>query len=150
VVGTDLWIDKKGIVDAQNPAGALIYLITVHNEAGSAPDDTPTSGFGGPNAAQNVVVTDDLPLDKKKMIVQFLSPGCTYDAALHRVTCSVATLAAGTAVTFQVQVQVKGSAGALLNTASVTSTTFDPDTANNTDTVNNVVQGGTGRGLRPK
>ena len=150
VIGTDLWIDKKGIVDAQNPSGALIYVITVHNEAGSAPDDTPTSGFGGPNAAQNVVVTDNLPLDAKKMIVQFLTPGCTYDAVQHRVTCSVASLAAGTSATFQVQVQVKGSVGSLLNTASVTSSTFDPNAGNNTDTVNNVVKGSTGKGPNPK
>ena len=60
--------------------------------------------FGGPNAAQNVVVTDNLPLDAKKMIVQFLTPGCTYDAVQHRVTCSVASLAAGTSATFPVQV----------------------------------------------
>jgi uncharacterized repeat protein (TIGR01451 family) len=150
VVGTDLWLEKQGIVSAQNPAGALIYRITVHNDAGFAPDDTPTSGFGGPNAAGNVVVVDNLPLDSKKMVVQFLSPGCTYDAALHRVTCSVASLAAGTSVTFEVQVQVKGSNGSLLNTATVTTSTFDPNTANNVDRVTNVVQGGSGKGPNPR
>ncbi len=146
VVGTDLWISKTGTVSAANPAGALIYSITVHNEAGSAPDSTPTSGTGGPNAAQNVVVVDTLPLDKKKMVVQFLSPGCTYDSVAHTVTCTTASLAAGTAVTFEIQVQIKGSVGNIVNVATVTSTTPDPDASNNTDTVNNVVQGGAGRG----
>lgn len=150
VVGTDLWIEKRGIVDAQNPSGALIYLITVHNDPGSAPDDTPTSGFGGPNAAINVVVTDNLPLDSKKMTVQFLTPGCSYDQAQHRVTCTTASLAAGTAVTFQIQVQVKGSVGSLQNVAAVTTATFDPNAGNNTDTVVNVIQGSTGKGPRPK
>jgi uncharacterized repeat protein (TIGR01451 family) len=150
VVGTDLWIEKKGIVDAQNPSGALIYQITVHNDAGSAPDDTPTSGFGGPNAAANVVVSDALPLDSKKMIVQFLTPGCTYDQVLHRVTCTTASLAAGTAVKFEIQVQIKGSVGTIVNTASVATSTFDPNTANNTDTVTNVIQGSTGKGPRPR
>jgi hypothetical protein len=149
VVGTDLWIEKKGIVSAQNPSGALIYLITVHNDAGAAPDDTPTSGFGGPNAATNVVVTDALPLDPKKMIVQFLTPGCTYTQATHTVTCATASLAAGTAVTFEIQVQVKGSVGTIVNQATVTTSTFDPNAANNTDTVNNVIKGSTGKGPKP-
>lgn len=150
VVGTDLWIEKKGIVDAQNPSGALIYQITVHNDAGSAPDDTPTSGFGGPNAAANVVVTDNLPLDPKKIVVQFLTPGCTYDLSLHRVTCTTASLSAGTAVTFQIQVQIKGSVGTLQNVATVATSTFDPNLGNNSDSVQNVIQGGSGKGPRPK
>jgi uncharacterized repeat protein (TIGR01451 family) len=150
VVGTDLWIAKTGTVPAGNPAGALVYAITVHNKAGSAPDATPTSGSGGPNAAANVVVVDTLPLDNKKLIVQFLSPGCTYSAATHQVTCTVASLAAGTSVIFEIQGQIKGSVGTVTNVASVTSTTFDPTLGNNTDTVNNVVQGSTGKGPKPR
>jgi uncharacterized repeat protein (TIGR01451 family) len=144
VTGTDLWIAKSGTALAGNPSGALVYRITVYNMAGQAPDDTPTSGFGGPNAAQNVVVVDHLPLDKKKLIVQFLTPGCTYNSGTHEVTCSVASLPAGTAVTFEIQVQIKGSVGTITNTVQVTSSTFDPNTSNNADTVNNVVKGGTG------
>jgi uncharacterized repeat protein (TIGR01451 family) len=141
----DLWIDKQGTAPAGNPSGALVYLITVHNHPGSVPDDTPTSGTGGPSDAQNVVVTDPLPLTNKKMVVQFLSPGCTYDKPTHTVTCTTATLPFGTAVTYQIQVQVKGSAGTITNTASVTSVTPDPALGNNTDSVNNVVKGGTSK-----
>ena len=150
VIGTDLWIEKQGIVSAQNPSGALIYKITVYNKAGSAPDDTPTSGNGGPNAAINVVVTDPLPLDNKKLVVQFLSPGCTYVKSSHTVTCTTASLAAGTSVTFEIQMQIKGSVGSITNVATVTSDTFDPDLGNNSDTVNNVIQGSTGKGPKPK
>lgn len=145
----ELWIEKTGAVPAGNPSGALIYTITVHNKAGFAPDDTPTSGTGGPSDAQNVVVVDTLPLTPKKLIVQFLSPSCSYSAATHKVTCSTATLPAGTAVTYQIQVQIKGSVGPVLNRATVTSATPDPVTGNNTDTVTNVVQGSTGKGPKP-
>ena len=145
VTGTDLWLSKSGVVSAGNPANALVYSITVHNEAGFVADSTPTSGTGGPNDALNVVVTDTLPLDSKKMVVQFLSPGCTYTAVTHQVTCTAASVAAGTSVTFEIQVQIKGSVGSITNVATVTSTTADPNAANNTDTVNNVVQGGTGK-----
>jgi uncharacterized repeat protein (TIGR01451 family) len=148
VVGTDLWIAKSGIVSAGNPASALTYSITVFNAPGFVADSTPTSGTGGPNDALNVVVIDTLPLDSKKMIVQFLSPNCTYDATAHQVTCTTATLTAGTSVTFEIQVQIKGSVGNITNVATVSSTTPDPNLANNTDTVNNVVQGGTGK--KPK
>src|SRR5262249_43809596 len=74
----DLWIDKQGNAPAGNPSGALVYLITVHNSPGSAPDDTPTSGPGGPSDAQTVQVVDQLPLTSKSIVVQFLSPSCTY------------------------------------------------------------------------
>jgi uncharacterized repeat protein (TIGR01451 family) len=146
----ELWMEKTGRVPAGNPAGALIYTLTVHNHPGSAPDATPTSGAGGPSDAQNVVVVDTLPLDKKKLIVQFLSPGCSYAATTHLVTCTTPTLPAGTAVTFEIQVQIKGSVGSVTNVARVTSSTPDPFTPNNTDTVNNVVHGSTGKGPKPR
>jgi uncharacterized repeat protein (TIGR01451 family) len=145
----ELWMEKTGTAPAGNPAGALIYRLTVHNEKGSAPDDTPTSGAGGPSDAQSVVVRDPLPLTPKKLKVQYLSPGCTYSQPTHTVTCTTPTVPAGTAVTFEVQVQIQGSSGTVTNRATVSSTTFDRIPGNNTDTVTNVVQGGTGKGKKP-
>jgi len=145
----ELWIEKTGFRPAGNPSGALVYEITVHNAAGSAPDDTPTSGAGGPSDAQGVVVTDTLPLTPKKLVVQYLSPSCSYSEATHKVTCSTATIPAGTSVTYRIEVQVKGSSGTIVNSATVTSTTPDPVSENNTDTVANVVQGSTGKGPKP-
>jgi uncharacterized repeat protein (TIGR01451 family) len=145
----DLWIEKAGIVSAQNPSGALIYRITVHNEPGQAPDDTPTSGAGGPSDAQNVVVTDPLPLTNKKMKVQFLTPGCTYSSAAHTVTCSTTALPFGTSVVFEIQVQIQGSVGEITNVATVTSSTVDPAPGNNADTVKNVIKGSTGKDPKP-
>ena len=145
VTSADLWIDKTGVRPAGNPSGALVYRITVHNHPGSAPDDTPTSGAGGPSDAQNVVVVDELPLNDKKMTVQFMTPGCTYDPGTHDVTCTTATLPFGTSVVHEIQVQIRGSVGNIVNRATVTSSTTDPVPGNNTDTVNNVVKGGTGK-----
>jgi hypothetical protein len=150
VTSADLWMEKTGTVPAGNPSGALVYMLTVHNKSGSAPDSTPTSGAGGPSDAQNVVVVDTLPLTAKKLTVQFLSPGCTYNKATHKVTCTAATIPAGSSVTFQIQVQVSGSNGTLTNVASVSSATADPAPGNNTDSVNNVVQGGSGKPPRPR
>jgi uncharacterized repeat protein (TIGR01451 family) len=149
VTKADLWMEKTGTAPAGNPSGALIYTLTVHNHPGSAPDDTPTSGAGGPSDAQDVVVTDPLPLTNKKLKVQFLSPGCTYSLGSHTVTCSTPTVPFGTSVVFEVQVQIQGSNGTVTNTATVSSSTADPVAGNNSDTVNNVVQGGTGKGKKP-
>jgi len=149
IARADLWMEKTGTAPAGNPAGALIYTLTVHNHPGSAPDDTPTSGAGGPSDAQNVVVTDPLPLTSKKLKVQFLSPSCTYNLGTHTVTCSTTTIPFGTSATFQIQVQIQGSNGTITNRATVSSSTTDPVAGNNSDTVNNVIQGGTGKGKSP-
>jgi uncharacterized repeat protein (TIGR01451 family) len=146
----ELWIEKSGTASAGNPSGALVYRITVHNRPGFSNDATPTSGSGGPSDAVDVEVTDTLPLTPKKMTVQFLSPGCSYSAATHRVICTTALLPYGTDVTFEIQVQIKGSVGTITNRARITdSGTPDPVTGNNDDTVNNVIQGSTGKGSKP-
>lgn len=41
----------------------------------------PTDGVLGPSAAKDIVVIDQLPLDPKKIVVQFVSPQCTYTKA---------------------------------------------------------------------
>jgi len=145
----DLWMEKTGTAPAGNPSGALVYRLTVHNHPGSAADSTPTSGVGGPSDAQNVQVVDTLPLDPKKLIVQFMSPNCAYNMNTHRVTCTAATVPYGTSVSFEIQVQIKGSAGTVTNVATLSSATPDSSSSNNTDSVNNVVQGGTGKGPKP-
>ncbi len=146
----ELWIEKSGTVPRRNPSGALVYRITVHNRLGFSSDATPTSGVGGPSDAVNVETTDSLPLTAKKMTVQFPSPGCSYSPTTHRVICTTALLSYGTDATFEIQVQIKGSVGTITNRARITSSgTPDPIAGNNEDTVNNVVQGNTGKGPKP-
>jgi uncharacterized repeat protein (TIGR01451 family) len=57
----------------------------------------------GPDAASGVTVTDLLTNDA---IFDSASPGCTYDAMDHEVTCTVASLAASASVEFEIVVDV--------------------------------------------
>ena len=59
---------------ASDPLHAAVY-----NRPGCEADDALSCGTGGPSDAQNVVVTDTLPLDPKKMKVIFVSQNCTYN-----------------------------------------------------------------------
>jgi uncharacterized repeat protein (TIGR01451 family)/LPXTG-motif cell wall-anchored protein len=117
----DLAITKSGA--ASVVAGSnLPYSLTVTNN--------------GPSDADNLSVTDTLPAG-----VTFVSAGgggwaCS-NAGNVSVTCTLATLAAGTsAPLISVVVVAPSSAASLTNIASVGSTTADPDPSNNTDTAN--------------
>jgi uncharacterized repeat protein (TIGR01451 family) len=145
----DIWLDKTGVLVAGNPSPTLTYTLAVHNNTGCETDaqstQTPNCGIGGPSDAQSITVKDVLPLDYKKMVVQFLSPQCTLTKATNTVMCTAQTIPAGAVATFQIQTQVSGSVGTITNTATATTTTFDPNTNNNTNAVSNVIKGGTGR-----
>jgi hypothetical protein len=84
-------------------------------------------------------------LTNKTLTVQFGSPQCTYNKSTHKVTCTATNLPAGAKVTFVIEAQVQGSVGTILNTATVSSTTPDPATGNNTNAASIVMKGGTGK-----
>ena len=147
----ELWLDKTGELRSGNPAPMVVYTLTVHNQPGCETDaqslPTPTCGGGGPSDAQGIVVVDQLPLDPKKLVVQFVSPGCTYTTATHTVTCSTtAPLPVGQQVVFVIEAQVNGSVRLITNRATLTATTPDPVAGNNVDNVDIVIKGGTGKG----
>jgi hypothetical protein len=48
-------------------------------------------------------------------------------------------------VQFVIEAQVSGSVGNVTNTATLTSSTADPATGNNTNAVTTVIKGGTGK-----
>jgi uncharacterized repeat protein (TIGR01451 family) len=134
-VGADLAVtetaDQSSIVQFQN----LTYTITVTNN--------------GPSAAAGVTLTDTLP------------DAATFVSATGGITPTgntlnfnnLGTLAAGATQTFTVVIQ-PNKVGDNVNTVSVSSTTFDPTAANNTQmlittvtpsfTVTNVNNGGPG------
>lgn len=145
----ELWLDKQASQRSGNPSPTVIYTLVVHNDKGCETDaqstPTPTCGEGGPSDAQNITVVDTLPLDPKKLVVQYVSPQCTYVKATHKVTCTAATVPAGATVTFVIEAQAAGSVRTITNTASLTSTTADPVAGNNTNAATIVVKGGTGR-----
>jgi uncharacterized repeat protein (TIGR01451 family) len=82
----------------------------------------------GAMAAENVVITDTLPSGSTFISA---SAGCTFSPATRVVTCPVGGLAANssTAITIATTSSAKGW---ITNTAQVTSSTADPNTANNT------------------
>ena len=111
---------------------------------GDAIDYTITIANNGPDAASNIVLTDTMPPN-----TTFLSYGtgasgvvCTTPAvgATGTITCpfapAQATVASGTSFQFVIQLQVASlSLPAVVNTATVSSDTPDPDTTNNSATV---------------
>ena len=95
------------------PGEAARYTLTVDNY--------------GPSDAHDVTVTDDLPAG---LTYVNASPSqgspCTY--ASGKVTCALGTLPAGAGATVTVNVTVDAlTAGTVTNTATVDSTTFDPN-----------------------
>jgi len=118
----DLEISKADSPDPVTVGDNLTYTITVTN--------------GGPDAATNVVVTDTLPSG-----VTFVSasPGCVHSAGV--VTCNLGNIPAGGSVTITIVVTVTAP-GTISNTATVTSDTLDPNTANNSDAEPTEVQSG--------
>jgi uncharacterized repeat protein (TIGR01451 family) len=145
----DLWLDKQATLRSGNPSPTVVYTLVVHNNPGCETDaqssTSPNCGTGGPSDAKNITVTDTLPLNSKKLTVQFVSPQCTYTEATHTVTCTSPNVPAGTSVTFVIEAQVQGSVGTITNTATVTSTTTDPVSSNNTNAAAMVIKGGTGK-----
>jgi uncharacterized repeat protein (TIGR01451 family) len=86
----------------------------------------------GPATATGVTVSDTLPANV--VFVSATSPGCAQ--AFGVVTCSAGTLAAGASKTFDVTVTALSAGSGIANTATVGSDTGDPDTTNNSSTVN--------------
>lgn len=150
VTEADLWLDKQAEARSGNPAPVIVYSLVVHNDAGCETDAqstvSPNCGDGGPSDAQDVTVVDTLPLDPKKLVVQYVSPQCTYDQATHTVTCTAPTVPAGATVTFVIEAQASGSVGTIVNSAQVTSATADPAPSNNANDATLVMKGGTGKG----
>jgi uncharacterized repeat protein (TIGR01451 family) len=126
----DLEIQKDGNFETGNPSTTIIYTVTIINH--------------GPSDAQNVTVIDTLPDPQKKVIFVFETSNgpCAYVESTHTVECDFGTLAAGASVSFDIHIQTKGNLGTITNTATVSSTTTDPDLSNNTASKDMLVQGG--------
>jgi uncharacterized repeat protein (TIGR01451 family) len=133
--GADLSITKTG--PAQQGAGFdITYSITVTNP--------------GPNDAANVGLSDAVPANTTfRSFTQPTGPTFTCDTpnvgGTGTVSCSIASLAAGATATFTLVVNVNSDVveGTIIsNTASVSSTTSDPNQANNSSTVMTQIVGG--------
>ena len=113
----DLAIAKTSDADAYKPTSQITYTIAVTNK--------------GPGNAENVVVTDVLPLSANDRVA-VLDPACTLAATT--ATCNLGTIAPLGSRTVTIAIVLKGKSGFVSNTATVSSTTFDPDPSNNSST----------------
>jgi uncharacterized repeat protein (TIGR01451 family) len=112
---SDLAVDKQAPEQvAQNEE--FTYTVTVENN--------------GPNEAEGVTLTDELP---DGVTPSGPLPGdCTYDEASNTITCDIGTLADGASAERQFQVTADSS-GDKTNTATVESQSDDPNAQNDSD-----------------
>jgi len=123
----DLSISKTTGSGSINPGGGITYSITVHS--------------AGPDDAASATMTDPLPAHT--VFLSITAPAgwsCSAPAvgANGTVTCTRPTVASGSTATFQLPVQVQSNTPdgtTITNSASVDSSTKDPDGSNNSDTV---------------
>jgi uncharacterized repeat protein (TIGR01451 family) len=125
----DLAITKTADRVVVGPGGDLFYTLTVINL--------------GPDPATDVVVTDTLPAGVTFIVA---TDDCTQGPPTT-LTCRLGDLTNGQTVSFIVKVRVKadplvfvGGATTITNSATVTSSQFDPDNTNNTAKVTTIVE----------
>ncbi|MBV8950265.1 MAG: DUF11 domain-containing protein, partial [Actinobacteria bacterium] len=136
----DLSNNNAGFTQLIGPVADLTMSKSALLTAGGSPVTDPLSvgdNFvyalrvtnNGPSPAANVMVTDILPTG---ITLTSTPPGCT--VAAGTVTCSLGTVAVGQTVTTNLSVQVGAAAAnsAPSNTATVSSTTVDPNPSGKT------------------
>jgi uncharacterized repeat protein (TIGR01451 family) len=128
-VDADLSLTKTDSKDPIKPGAQLVYTLNVSNL--------------GPNSAESVVLSDKL--DSNTSYVSTSAPKgwkCSYSKNSATVTCTSTSLASGGTATIKITVTVNKTAKVgkeLVNTAEVSSTSYDPEMANNTVTQKTMV-----------
>ena len=113
---TDLAITKVDSADPSRVGRDLTYTLTVTNN--------------GPNPATGVTVTDTLPNGLSASSSSASQGSCS---GTTTVTCSIGDLASGASATVSIVVR-PSSPGSITNTASVSGSQPDPNSANNSAT----------------
>jgi len=131
----DLSIVKRDLSGSVSIGDNITYLIIVTND--------------GSDPATNVVMTDPLP-GSVSFVAAIPDQGSCSQLS-GTVTCNLGTLAAGATVDVTITVTAN-SGGKIPNTASVTASEMDPDSSNNSDSVQTTVSvtigsGGGGGGI---
>ncbi len=124
LAASDLSIEKTESVDPATVGTQFDYAITVSNS--------------GPDAATAVTVEDTLPNE-----VDFVSATATQGTCAlqgsKKVNCELGNLASGASATVTLRVTAARE-GIAENTATVSTTSPDPNAANNTDTEQTAIQ----------
>lgn len=113
----DLSVVKSSDQSIYKPSSVITYTVAVTNN--------------GPSDALAVIVTDNLPITMQA-IYQSDTGGCTKSGLT--LTCNLGSMPVGTSKSFIIRELVKGSRGLVSNTASVISSTTDPNSSNNSST----------------
>ena len=116
ILRADLILTKNDAVDPVEPGDNMTYQITVTNN--------------GPDMAENVMMTDNLPDNISFTFATTTQGSCSVVNAV--VTCDLQNIDNGNTV-FVTLITRSSTEGKITNTASVTSSTEDPDTNNNVD-----------------
>ena len=124
----DVSITKTASPEPVNQGTNLTYSLEVTN--------------AGPAVAQNLTVTDVLPGEVTFSSVFTNMGSCAYTAATTTVLCSLSSLTVGSVAVITINVNAATfSANSLSsNTATVTSGTSDPNSANNSSTAVSTIQ----------
>lgn len=134
VAVADVVAMKSSLFQSGNPSATFIWRVSARNL--------------GSSDAQNVVITDTLPLSgaaqQDKVEHVFNSLGCPIDE-LNVITCSIGTVPANQVAFVDIHVQVSGNLGVITNVADITSTTTDPNLVNNSASNDVIVEGGAAR-----
>jgi uncharacterized repeat protein (TIGR01451 family) len=125
ITSADLALTKTDSADPVDTSAAFSYTLSVRNL--------------GPSAASNVIVTDTLPAGVTFVRASGNQWTCTRVAVT--VTCTRSRLNAGTTRSIRIDVIAPSVPGTLVNAAVVTSTTADPNPANNAASQTTTVQG---------
>ncbi|GIV98402.1 MAG: hypothetical protein KatS3mg057_3059 [Herpetosiphonaceae bacterium] len=119
----DLALSKTASHDPAYAGELLTYMLRISN--------------AGPSTATPVTVTDMLPAGATLISYSPRDWGCAQ--AGSTVTCSKASLSPGQIADVEIVVQLPSEGGLIINSASVSAVTFDPDTSNNTASASTTV-----------
>jgi titin len=119
---SDLSLTKTGSPNPVTVGGTLTYTITVNNS--------------GPSTATNVTLTDTLPASVTFASATPSQGSCTQSGGT--VTCNLGSIADGGSAIVTITV-TPNAAGTITNTATVSASESDPNSANNTATATTTV-----------
>src|SRR6266576_5760142 len=126
----DMSITKSDAPDPVGPGQRLTYHLTVTNNGVSS----------GPSTTSGVTVTDTLPAG---VTLVSATPSTGSCSGTTTVTCALGIFPGGAGATIDIVVAVSPSAsGTLMNIATVSAVTADPNAANNTATATTTVVNG--------